>query len=101
MNFTFQCACLDFKYWEGHATGDRIRGYVTNVLKEWDLEGLDFDSTSDAGSNMKKTLGDIAWNHCVAHNINNAVDFAIGKRDHKDRITGEIVSSNQHAAQFL
>ena len=41
---------MDFKYWEGHATGDRIRGYVKNVLKEWDLEGLDFYSTSDAGS---------------------------------------------------
>ena len=100
LNFSFQFVCLDFKFWEGPASGEKIKGYVQKILKEWELDGLDFDSTSDAGSNMKKALADVAWNHCIAHNINNAIDTALGKREHKD-ITGEMVSSNPNAAQFL
>ena len=81
-DYQHRCVCLDFKLWEGSANGPRLKHYIYEVLDEWDLSDLLDDVTSDAGSNMRNALEDFDWNRCVAHNINNAMDVALGARFH-------------------
>ena len=98
-DYQHRCVCLDFKFWECSANGPHLKHYIYEVLDEWDLSDLLDDVTSDAGSNIRNALEGFDWNRCVAHNINNAMDVALGARFH---IRGENqVSTNPVADDFL
>ena len=106
MAFTIHFLCDDFqrhnytlaiKPTEGKHTGDLIREYMQNILKEWCLsEDRIVMMLRDSGSNMVKACEDWGIPHfpCIGHSLHLVVGpFLLEKKD-KDKSTTAVLVRN-------